>query len=140
MCCCCCCVLLLLLLLCVCTVVYYICCCVLCVVYTRTSSLIIGTHHPVVLVAVVHGGADKSGALEVKKQLYNTSKKRIEHRQEDKCGHIVALFGETSVELMKGATATKTCLSTTASLLRHHMDAWSACDACHTMTRATSGT
>jgi hypothetical protein len=120
--------------------VLYICCCVLCVVYTRTSSLIIGTH-PVVLVAVVHGGADKSGALEAKKQLYNTSKKRIEHRQEDKCGHIVALFGETSVELMKGATATKTCLSTTASLLRHHMDAWSACDACHTMTRrATSGT
>jgi hypothetical protein len=132
--------LLLLLLLCVYCCVLYICCCVLCVVYTRTSSLIIGTH-PVVLVAVVHGGADKSGALEAKKQLYNTSKKRIEHRQEDKCGHIVALFGETSVELMKGATATKTCLSTTASLLRHHMDAWSACDACHTMTRrATSGT
>jgi hypothetical protein len=134
-CCCCCCCCCVCVLLCI-----NICCCVLCVVYTRTSSLIIGTH-PVVLVAVVHGGADKSGALEAKKQLYNTSKKRIEHRQEDKCGHIVALFGETSVELMKGATATKTCLSTTASLLRHHMDAWSACDACHTMTRrATSGT
>ena len=55
--------------------------------------------------------------------------------QEDKCGNIVALFGETSVELMKGATAIKTCLSTTASNLRHHMDAWSACNACRTLTR-----